>query len=1418
MMPTRIDLAGMWELTSDMLDTAIPMEIPGDVYSALLTHGVLPDPFYADNERRWVPYARATWSITHTFVCTDARVRLEIAMVDTIARIYINDTLVAKSESMFVPLALDIGHVLHAGDNTIRIDFLSAEATAERIAQGLRYPVPYSEFPIQSAHRNLVRKAQCHGGWDWGPALMTAGVYRAICLNVLAEYAVCAYHCDIRQDGSAWMVEVHIEIDARSAEEVAVSAVIAGANSGAASGAYAHISGEQGAALGVREQGAALGVGERGAALGVGGQGAALGVVAQETRAVFVKKGSQVITMEMRVEEPELWWPAAHGAQTHYRLMITVGELQYEKMIAFRTVDIVSEADTYGKSFWVTVNGRTIMIRGANWIPCDALPLRQSDARVGELLESARAANINMLRVWGGGQYESAYFYRRCSELGILVWQDFMFSCALYPSDRAFLDLVRAEARAQIVRLKDFPCVALWCGNNENVGALTWYKESIENRDRYVIDYDRLNEGVLGAEVRRCDPCRVFWPSSPSGGDNDYRANWHDDRNGDMHFWSVWHEGKPFENYYSVIPRFCSEFGFQSFASLRSARTFVAADALNPTHPDFEHHQRHPQGNSIILETIGRYFRFPKNFENMLYLSQLQQGLAIKTAVEYWRAHPNRCGGMMYWQLNDLWPGASWSSIEYGGYWKLLHYFVRRFYRPLHIAAFRDPHTKKVVIMLYNDGAAACTVRVSCTWRKSDGVVLYVYRDIVMVDAGAVRVIADGAAVGGASAGNASVGGVSVGGATANGAVAGNATVGDVSAGNASAGNASVGDAVANGATVGGVFAGNAAVGGASVSSAAANGASVSGASADGVSTCNVSADGATVGGVSVGGATVGGASAHDAAAHGATVGGVSAGNASAHDATAGNASVGGVSAGNASAGNASANGVSVGGASANGVSVGGASADDASANGAAAGNASVGGMSADGATVGGATVGGVSAGNASANGASVGGATAGNASANGVSVGGASVGGVSADGVSVGGASVGGASVGGASVGGVSADGVSVGGASVGGASVGGASVGGASIGGASADGVSVGDASAGNAAADGATVGGASADGAFAGNASANGVLVGGGAAVGGVSAGNASVGGASADDAAAHDAAVGGAFVDGVSVSGASIGGAAANGASAGNAFVGGATAGNTAAHDAAAGNASVGGASAHDASAGNASVGGVSAGNASAHDATAGNASVGGVSAGNASADTDMPTRVLDGRGTDTILFMELTECVHEGTTKGARIATNDTRAATSTARIAAHDSRQSGRSAATTASTTEEVTQGTNMTSNDTERMVRNVFLYSTPKQYTLATATISITNITRQDSLLPPPCFPHANCTYALEITSSHIVLYLTLQLQEHFSCFSDNAFSLQPNERRVIFCYVDSAVIGSAAELRNNIVLFDVARSGMAG
>ena len=642
-----IDLAGTWELrqtgdTTPQLRDPVPMRVPGDNISALLEAGLIPDPYEGTRELELQWIGRSDWLLARRFTVQrdfleGRRAFLYLDSLDSVAEVRLNGRLVGAGTSMFLPLRAELGEALREGENRLEVLLRSPEREALARSRRLPYPVPHSRYPVQSPHRNLLRKPQCHGGWDWGPCLMVSGIYGPAYLASSVDGRLEHLHTESRFAGRDVELSITLEYFAYRAAELPLEIEAAGT---------------------------------------------------RHAGLLAVAPGLNTERRTLRIPDPELWWPAGYGAQALYDLRVRIGGQTLSRRIGFRRLEVLCEDDAAGRGLVFRVNGVDVFCKGANWIPCDALPSRQTPERYEALLEAAVRANMNMLRVWGGGQYEHDEFYELCDRKGLLVWQDFMFSCAAYPATPEFLAEVEPEVRHQVKRLKDHPCLALWCGNNENLGALTWYPETRANRDRYLVDYDRLNEGVVGRIVRELDPGRAWWPSSPSAGQGDYSDNWHEDSKGDMHYWSVWHEGKPFEAYHEVTPRFCSEFGFQSLPSVEAVRGFAAESQANLTSPVLEHHQRHPRGNTVIIETLTRYFRFPEGFENLLYLSQVQQALAIKTAVEYWRSRRPVCMGILFWQLDDCWPVASWSAIEYPDRWKPLQYAARRFYAPVHILAF----------------------------------------------------------------------------------------------------------------------------------------------------------------------------------------------------------------------------------------------------------------------------------------------------------------------------------------------------------------------------------------------------------------------------------------------------------------------------------------------------------------------------------------------------------------------------------------------------------------------------------------------------------------------------------------------------------------------------------------------------------
>ena len=667
-----LDLTGNWQLRDEHGEYAVPFILPGDGITALHDAGEIPDPYRGRNEYdlRWI--ADRDWIATRTFDITDDRPHWTVYAdgLDCVAEIRINGALVLDAANAFRPHEADItGHV-RRGRNDIAITFRSNTRTANARQAAQPFRVPYQDANSPIPNGNMLRKQQCDFGWDWNIALAPFGLYGAI---------------GIRGDNPSELAPLRIS---QTHSPGAVTVHVAGQLLG-----YDH------ATIPIE--------------ISLAGQTKRMEVnVAPGVREPFAT--------DIEIKDPVLWWPGGLGEIVHTDVIrIVYGNHTQTVQIAYRDIRLESVPDKAGRSFGFTVNGRPIFAKGANWIPADALAGRIDRKAVEDLLQSAADANMNMIRVWGGGRYEPDWFYEKCTELGLLVWQDAMLSCNLYPADDPFLTDIYAEIEHQAIRLAHH--VALWCGDNELIGALTWFPESVDNRDRYLVAYDRLNRTVEAA-VRSADPTANWWPSSPSPGPMSFGDAWHDDTSGDMHFWSVWHEGRDFEHYRDITPRFCSEFGFQSYTSMNVIKEFAGGDDLNIASPVMESHQKNAGGNARIAETMFRYFRFPEGFENFVYLSQIQQAVAIKTAVDYWRSLRPHCMGALYWQLNDTWPVASWSSLNYGGSWKALHYVARRFFAPVSVALI--PKGEEVRVVAMNDTSAPIDASIVVTERDLSGKVL----------------------------------------------------------------------------------------------------------------------------------------------------------------------------------------------------------------------------------------------------------------------------------------------------------------------------------------------------------------------------------------------------------------------------------------------------------------------------------------------------------------------------------------------------------------------------------------------------------------------------------------------------------------------------------------------------------------------
>ena len=645
-----LDLAGEWEFRQLDKGPWQKASVPGGIYSDLLANDVIPDPLEYDNELdvQWV--GKSDWEYRREFFvdesfATEQQIFLSCDGLDTIATLYLNDIEIGQSQNMHVGYDFPIDSALESGQNELRVVFESPVEYARTQEQSHPYEVPGIRYPVDHPGRPFIRKAQCHFGWDWGPCLPTVGIYRDISLVATSGPLI----RDITVEQNHGDTGIRLDVVAHLRSPISTTTLVT-----------VEIAGE----------------------------------TISET--CSIPDGDSTVTLTTDVTDVELWWPNGYGEQPLYELAVTVGDDEthtHSKQIGFRDLQIVTEPDDAGRSFYIEVNGEPIFAKGANTIPIAPLYRDVTEEKYDHLIESAAAANMNMLRVWGGGYYESDRFYELCDEHGLLVWQDFMFACALYPATESFLESVKDEVRYQVRRLQSHPCIALWCGNNENEEALTnWFGDHAAHED-HVADFERLYHDTIIPTCEAIDPTRLCWPGSPSSGKDTtdpYRES-----AGDIHFWDVWHAGKPFEAYLETAPRFVSEFGYQSFPSTASLLEVLDESDLNPTAPLMEHHQRNPGGNKRIVTRLCDNFRFPWSFDDFVFLTQLQQGMAMQTAIEHWRRRRPVTMGALYWQLNDLWPVASWSSIEYYGRWKVQQYWARRQFAPtlLSFAPLFEPDT-----------------------------------------------------------------------------------------------------------------------------------------------------------------------------------------------------------------------------------------------------------------------------------------------------------------------------------------------------------------------------------------------------------------------------------------------------------------------------------------------------------------------------------------------------------------------------------------------------------------------------------------------------------------------------------------------------------------------------------------------------
>ena len=645
-------LNGTWQLSAGHRSLeSVDMQIPGTVLSGLLAAGKIKDPFYRTNEDATRALFWKDYVFTRTFdVDEELLAQQHIVLVceglDTLAEISINGTFLAKTDNMHRTWKFQAKKLLHPGKNEIQIVFRSVLRFIEDYPYEAHKKINY--IPCGSMKGNqLLRKAHSMFGWDWGPQTIDAGIFRDIYLQGYS-------HARIED----------IRIHQQHAKNVSVQTSITLSES-------------------VPGQKLCVELSEDGAD--------------KPLQTKLCKTNADgVAAVDFVIENPKLWWPNDYGDQPLYIVRTTLLDEDgtslesITRRIGLRTLTINQEKDEWGNEFAFCVNGVKIFTRGGNYIPDDCLYTRITEKKLDYILESCRRAHFNCVRVWGGGYYPSDAFYDLCDEKGLIVWQDLMYACNVYDVTDAFAENCRQETYDNVRRLRHHASLGLWCGNNEIESAWDHWGDFQKETPYLRADYIRLFEEVLPKAVQEADGETFYWHSSPSSGgcfDNPDDAN-----RGDTHYWDVWHGQKPFTDYRKYFFRFCSEFGFQSFPCAKTVNSFTLEDDRNIFSRVMESHQKNDAANGKMLYYLSENLRYPKDLTHLLYASQVLQGMAIKYGVDHWRRNRGRCMGTLYWQINDDWPAPSWSSIDYFGRWKALHYMAQKFYAPHAVSMTLEDH------------------------------------------------------------------------------------------------------------------------------------------------------------------------------------------------------------------------------------------------------------------------------------------------------------------------------------------------------------------------------------------------------------------------------------------------------------------------------------------------------------------------------------------------------------------------------------------------------------------------------------------------------------------------------------------------------------------------------------------------------
>lgn len=655
-----------WEFSQAGSNEWMSARVPGTVHQDLLDHGRLPDPFYGMNEQKVQWVEKEDWLYRTVFTVTADQLKSDAAWLtfeglDTYADVYLNGSLLLKADNMFVGHKLAVKDVLREGENRLMIRFRSpVEETAPQWdTDGFNYPADNDHSEKRMSV--YTRKAPYSYGWDWGIRLATSGIWRPVKLTFCNGAAIDDFFvCQQEVTEQVAKVDNQLEINnvTSTPKEAQVKVV------------YAY--GEQADTL---------------------------------TRTVVLQPGKNSLSMPAWIEKPHLWMPNGWGDPALYTFTATVSVdgkevASREEAIGLRSIRVVMEDDKDGKSFYFEVNGKPMFAKGSNYIPGDALLPNMTGERYARLFEDIRAANMNMVRVWGGGIYEDDRFYEEADRNGILVWQDFIFACTTYPHDPTFLKRVSEEAVYNMRRLRNHASLVMWCGNNEIYEGMRYWgwkdKYSPVVWKEMTEGYDVLFRQLLPELVAANDPGRFYMHGSP------YEANWGRPESwkiADSHNWGTWYGQKPFESLDTEIPRFMSEYGFQAFPEMKTIRMFASPEDYELESPVMNAHQKASIGNFLIKKTMALYYKVPEKFEDLIYAGLILQGQGMRHGIEAHRRHRPYCMGSLPWQLNDSWPVVSWSSIDYYGNWKAMHYQIRRAFAPVLVDAIKEGNNLSYYIM-----------------------------------------------------------------------------------------------------------------------------------------------------------------------------------------------------------------------------------------------------------------------------------------------------------------------------------------------------------------------------------------------------------------------------------------------------------------------------------------------------------------------------------------------------------------------------------------------------------------------------------------------------------------------------------------------------------------------------------------------